>query len=69
MIEKWIEVVGAYGHTYNNMQEAKAAWKANSDFRATTGPYVNKSDADRLNLGITLRYGPNNNKLGTLRGM
>lgn len=62
-----IEVTGAYGRTYKTLTSAKVDWLADKDFRSTTGPYVNMTDAERYNLGVVLRYGKNNEKLGTLR--
>lgn len=64
---EYIEVVGAYGRTYRTLASAKADWLAGLDFRLTTGQYVNIKDAENYNLGVFVRYGKNNEKVGTLR--
>lgn len=63
----FIEVTGAYGRTYTKLNEAKLDWLADKDFRSTIGPYVNMTDAERYLFNVVLRYGKNNEKLGTLR--
>lgn len=53
----WIEVVPAYGRDYTTAKAVKADWKAGKDFKDTaSGAYVNKADAERLGLSVTLRY-------------
>lgn len=53
----WIEVIGAYGRDYTTAKAAKADWTAGKDFKDTaSGSYVNKADADRLGLSVTIRY-------------
>jgi len=39
-----INVVGAYGRTYDNIIRAKQDWDAGKDFKIVKGPYINKSD-------------------------
>lgn len=67
MASSYVECTGAYGRHYNTLKEAKVDWEAGKDFRSTTGPYLNKEDAIRMNLNVVLRFGKNNEKLGTLR--
>ena len=57
-MKKFIEVVPAYGRTYKNQAEVKAAWKAGFDFCDTfTRQYVNREDAERQGLSVIVRYG------------
>ena len=63
-----IEVVGAYGRKYRTLASAKVDWMAELDFQlVTTSQYINMSGAIRYNLNVILRYGKNNEKVGTLR--
>jgi hypothetical protein len=39
-----INVVGAYGRTYDNIIRAKQDWDAGKDFKIVKGSYINKSD-------------------------
>lgn len=53
----WIEVKPAYGRDYKTAKAAKADWKEGKDFQDTaSGQYVNKADAERLGLNVTLRF-------------
>lgn len=63
----YVEVTGAYGRQYVALGAAKADWDADLDFRSTTGPYVNKSDALRLGLHVIVRYGRDFSRVGTLQ--
>jgi len=63
-----IEVVPAYGRSYLTKKSAVADWQAGKDFQdPSTGQYVNKSDAERFDLGVIVRFGRYNEKVGTLR--
>lgn len=62
-----VEVTGAYGRQYATLKEAKQDWQLNKDFRSTVGPYVNKSDAEKMKLNVVVRYGKNLTRVGTLR--
>lgn len=53
----WIEVSPAYGRDYTTAKAVKADWKAGKDFQdLASGSYVNKEDAERLDLNVTIRY-------------
>jgi hypothetical protein len=39
-----INVVGAYGRTYDSIVSAKEDWDAGKDFKIVKGSYINKSD-------------------------
>jgi len=39
-----INVVGAYGRTYDSIVSAKEDWDAGLDFKIVDGSYINKSD-------------------------
>lgn len=52
----YLEVAPAYGRDYKSQAEVKADWNANLDFRAYTGQYINKSDAQRLGYKVLVRY-------------
>ncbi len=62
-----VEVTGAYGRTYSTLKAALTDWRAGLDFRTTTGPYVNRQDAEAYGLGVVVRYGRNGERVGTLR--
>lgn len=56
-MSSWIEVEPAYGRDYTTAKAAKQDWKDGKDFRETaTGRYVNKSDAEKHGLSVTIRY-------------
>jgi hypothetical protein len=62
----WIEVTPAYGRDYTTAKAAKADWKDGKDFQDTaSGSYVNKADADRLGLSVTIRFCRNLKVTGT----
>lgn len=52
----FIEVMPAYGREYRTQAEVKADWYENLDFRAYTGQYINKADAERLGYKVLVRY-------------
>lgn len=59
----WIEATPAYGRDYTRKADVIADWKDDKDFReTTTGSYINKSGAERLELSVILRY-DNNRKV------
>lgn len=62
-----VEVIGAYGRTYATLKSAREDWRAGKDFRTTTGPYVNRQDAENYGLGVVVRYGRQGERVGTLR--
>lgn len=62
-----VEVTGAYGRTYSTLKSARQDWQAGKDFRTTTGPYVNRQDAERYSLAVVVRYGRDGERVGTLR--
>lgn len=66
-METHVEVTGAYGRWYPTLKSAKEDWGAGKDFRLTTGPYIGKGEAERYNLGVVVRYGIDDEKVGTLR--
>lgn len=66
-MSNYVEVIGAYGRSYTTLKAAKEDWATNKDFRSTEGPYVNKTDAERMNLSVNVRYGKNLGNVGTLR--
>ena len=39
-----INVVGAYGRTYDSIVSAKEDWDLNKDFKVVGGPYINRTD-------------------------
>lgn len=39
-----INVVGAYGRTYDSIVSAKEDWDLNKDFKIVGGPYINRTD-------------------------
>lgn len=62
-----VEVTGAYGRTYSTVKAALADWNIGRDFHLTVGAYINKEEAENYNLGVVVRYGKNNERVGTLR--
>ena len=54
---RWIEVIGAYGRTYNSQAAVLADWNANKDFRIPGGPYLSKSDVEDSHERVIVRYG------------
>ncbi len=67
-MEKYIEVVPAYGRRFKTLKEAKASWVEGMDFNIpATGQYVNKFEAERYDLNVVTRYGIYLEKVGTLR--
>lgn len=53
----WIEVTPAYGRDYTTAKAARADWNEGKDFRDTvSSKYINKADAERLGLKVTLRF-------------
>jgi hypothetical protein len=54
----WIEVLGAYGRTYNTQAAVQADWDADKDFRVIGHTSVtNKSDCDAMGIKVIVRYG------------
>lgn len=55
-----IGVIPAYGRDYTSKKAVQADWDANLDFESTDmasyGQKVNKQDAERLGLVVTVRY-------------
>lgn len=62
-----VEVTGAYGRQYGTLKSAREDWQAGKDFRMTTGPYVNRQDAETYGLSVAVRYGRNGERVGTLK--
>jgi hypothetical protein len=62
----WIEVIPAYGRDYTTAKAAKADWNADLDFKETfTETYINKSQAMKMGLSVTIRYAKNMKVTGT----
>lgn len=54
----WIEVIGAYGRTYNSQAAVQADWDADKDFRlAGHSAVTNKSDCEQMGVKVIVRYG------------
>jgi hypothetical protein len=53
----WVVAVPAYGRDYKTAKEVREAWANGRDFRIMpSGQYINKSDADKYNVAVQLRY-------------
>lgn len=53
----WVVAVPAYGRDYKTIKEVRDAWANERDFRIMpSGQYINKSDADRYNVAVQIRY-------------
>ena len=53
----YLTVTPAYGRDYRSARAAKDDWDNDLDFIAQPeGMYINKSQADKLGLTVTIRY-------------
>lgn len=66
---EFIEATGAYGRTYTKSADVQDDWDAGKDFRnlGFGGTYLNREDAERMNLNVTVRYGKNLVNLTSVR--
>lgn len=51
-----ITVSPSYGRDYTSKKAALDDWLNGKDFRIVGGPYINKQDAEREGLAVTIRY-------------
>ena len=51
-----INVVSAYGRSYDSIVSAKEDWDLDKDFKIVGGPYINKSDWAKYSKEDTVVY-------------
>ena len=57
LLMPYVVATPAYGRDYKSQKEVKAAWDAGLDFQCQPyGQYVNKEDAEKLNITVQVRY-------------
>lgn len=65
---QWIEVTPHYGRTYDTQAAVRKDWDADKDFfDPASRRAVNKSDAERYNLKVVVRYGRRLEKVFTVK--
>lgn len=56
----YVDVAPAYGRDYKSQKAVRADWEADKDFQVVGlnrgGRYINKADADREQVAVTIRY-------------
>lgn len=55
--KEYVICIPAYGRDYKSSGEVTIAWNNNKDFyMLARGGYVNKSDAEKYNVAVEVRY-------------